>query len=300
MVPRVGDGGDPYNSIEQRALQNWQTRINRPKGNPNLPQTFMNGRMPKACGCTDSYQTYYTHCVAYGQTPMSPMEFMQAMRQGIDPLQTMQQGTDPLVTMQTGIQAGTSLVGLVTDIVGLFKSNKTSKASSGPTETQQTLMNNYQTALQSGKEFKVDSLKDFVNAQFAGMKANGDTVTKEQYTAYLKDFGFDDPGEAEVITRCIKSKDGNISKKDVQNFYKTAMGKSNTISAKKLEDAIKTILDKDEEPNTQTEIEKKLAAKGYNYIEVEKDGETIGGFQKDGEFIPSTDTDKLLQIIDDG
>ncbi len=272
--------------IEERAQVSWNARTGGAAEQPAIiNQRESSGRN----NVQIQYQMYCEQCLASGQTPMSLQQYIMSI----------QTGTDPLVALQSGVQAGKSIGETITEFIGLFKGNKASKTPKGPTEAQQTLMNNYQTALQNGTEFKVDNLKDFVNAQFAGMKANGDTVTTTQYASYLKGLGFDSPGEAEAVISCIKTKNGNIGKKDLQNFYKTVMGNSNTISVAKLEQTLETLINNNSQVESESEIEQALSAKGYNYIEVEKDGQTIGGFQKEGEFIPMTDTDRLQQILDE-
>lgn len=286
-MTRIGQlGSSTPQQIEERAQASWNART----GGAIEQPTFMNQRGPSGSNNFQAqYQMYYNQCLASGQSPMSPQQYIMAM----------QSGTDPLVALQSGVQAGKSLGETITDIIGLFKGNKTSKASAGPTEAQQTLMNNYKTALQNGSEFKVDNLKDFVNAQFASMKADGDTVTTTQYADYLKDFGFDNPGEAEAVITGIKTENGNISKKNLQNFYKNLMGNSNTISVAKFKQAFETLINNGSNTEYEAKFYQELSAKGYNYIEVEKDGEIIGGYQKDGEFIPTTDTERMQQILDE-
>lgn len=225
-------GWQDQGSIQQRAYDNWQTRINTPKGNPSAPQTFMNQRGPGNAGNVEQqYQMYYQQCVASGQQPMSPIQFMQLVQSGGDPFATLQSVTDPLVTVQGGIQAGKSLGETVMGIIGLFKGNKSS-APAQQTDAQKTLMNNYTAALGSGTEFKVDNLDDFVNAQFAGMKATGDIVTTEQFSEYLFGLGFDGNAEGEkenealanVADRMSGSVDGKITKKRIKRILQICHG----------------------------------------------------------------------------
>lgn len=302
-------GWQDQGSIQQRAYDNWQTRINTPKGNPSAPQTFMNQRGPGNAGNVEQqYQMYYQQCVASGQQPMSPIQFMQLVQSGGDPFATLQSVTDPLVTVQGGIQAGKSLGETVMGIIGLFKGNKSS-APAQQTDAQKTLMNNYTAALGSGTEFKVDNLDDFVNAQFAGMKATGDIVTTEQFSEYLFGLGFDGNAEGEkenealanVADRMSGSVDGKITKKELKEFYKFVMGNSKSISVEKLEKALVTVGTRENGKINVDLAEKRarLEAKGYTYITIEQNGKPVAAYQKDGVAILETDDETLNKILNE-
>ena len=301
---------DPYlrtkqdpNKILDRAYSNWQQRISTPKGNPNAPQYIdMTQRNPQQA-LMQQYQMYYQQCLATGQTPMSQIQFMQTLQQNNAI------ASDPMVQMQTGLALGQA----VTDMIsGLFNIGKSSKAEAGgkaegkgPTETQQQMVNNYQAALQSGGEFTVDNLNDFVNAEFAHMNAKGDTVTQEQFINYMTNLGFDKE-EADVIANAMDtsnsdfSSDKTISKKEFTSFYKSVMGNSNSISAQKLEAALTARADKtDQKLNDDLKnTDEAMKSKGYTSTTKMIDGEITGVFVKGDEVIPWSDTDKIAEIID--
>lgn len=302
---------DPYlrskqdpNKILDRAYSNWQQRVSTPKGNPNIPKNIdINFTKQNQYQNTlqAQYQMYYQQCLASGQAPMSQIQFMQTLQQNN------MIASDPATQLQTGMALGKSFTDMIS---GLFNIGKSSKAETsgtsqgkGPTEAQQQMVNNYQTALETGGEFTINNLNDFVNAEFAHMNAKGDTVTQEQFVNYMTNLGFD-KAEAVAIAKAMDtsnsdfSSDNTISKKEVTSFYKSVMGNSNSISAQKLEAALTASADKtDQKLNNDTKnTDEAMKAKGYTSTTQIINGEITGVYVKGDEVIPWNDP-KIETII---
>lgn len=302
---------DPYlrskqdpNKILDRAYSNWQQRVSTPKGNPNIPKNIdINFTKQNQYQNTlqAQYQMYYQQCLASGQAPMSQIQFMQTLQQNN------MIASDPATQLQTGMALGKSFTDMIS---GLFNIGKSSKAETsgtsqgkGPTEAQQQMVNNYQTALETGGEFTINNLNDFVNAEFAHMNAKGDTVTQEQFVNYMTNLGFDKAEAVAIAADASNSQsitDGNISKKELTAFYKAVMGDSKSISAEKLEAKLTASADKtDQKLNNDTKnTDEVMKAKGYTSTTQIINGEITGVFVKGDEVIPWTDTEKISEIID--
>lgn len=296
MTP-INGKQDP-NSILSKAYANWETRINTPKGNPNIPrQQTINMTSWRTPNLQSQYQAYYNQCMATGQMPMSPMQYMQAMQQGTIP------GVNQTMTFQEGMTAGMSLGNALANLgkalgIGNAKNAKANETQQNQPETQ-TLIKDYQTALQTKGEAKIENVDAFVDAEFAQMKAKGDTVSVEQYSTYLQSLGFDEI-EANVIALTIDEKNTNtLSKSDIKAFYKTAMGDSNTVSGEKLEKALTAYADRaDKDIAGKTdEITNKMKEKGYTPTTQMINGEITSVFKKGDEVI-TWDDPKLAEIID--
>lgn len=292
------NGKQDANSILNRAYSNWETRINTPKGNPNIPRQqaidMTNWRNPNL---QSQYQAYYNQCMATGQMPMSPMQYMQSIQYGHPAPNTPESIQE---SMTAGLALGNALANLGKALgIGNAKNAKANETQQKQAEAQ-AMIKDYQTALQTTGEAKIENIDAFVDAEFTQMKAKGDTVSVEQYSTYLQSIGFDET-EANAIASTIDQKDTNtLSKSDIKAFYKTVMGDSNTVSGKKLEKALTTYADKtDKELAEKTEeITNKMIAKGYTPTTDTVNGEITSVFKKGDEVITWNDP-RLGEIINE-
>jgi len=296
--PRVDGGQERQAYVQQRANERWQARINTPKGNPNAPQTFMNQGVPGGgYGVQDQYAAYCQQCMSCGQTPMSQLQYMQALSQG----------TDPIVTVQSGVQTGKTIAGLVSDVIGLFKGNKsTAKVTPEKQQELKALNADYTQNMKTKGEFEVKDVNKLVDSIIANLNSDGDgnSVSTDKLIENLTDVcsggGADDNTVKGMVTTSLKAAFGdaaNISKSDLQKLFKEASKIGNgKVGPSELLDAMGKIAEKDRESDI-TDIDNAMKAKGYECIIIEQEGVSVHGYRKGGEVILETNTERMNQIL---
>lgn len=275
-------GWQDQSSYRKNSYENWQNRISKPKGNPNTWQ-FRQAQEANTSGIQAEYQRYTQQCIQNGQTPMSPAEYIQCRQSGIDP--------SKMQDLQTGVAAGTTIANSISNILSTFGIKGGAKTQS-ITQEQITLLNNVATGITSGSEVKIDNLKNFVNAEFAQMNANGDSVTTAQFAQHLQDVKFaDSEEEAKLLMTAIDvpdkngTSDGKISKKELTAFYKKAMGNSNTLSQTKIQNVVMESMNKIDQQLDNSNTNRAMENLGYKYETRTINGEETGVFVKGEEVI---------------
>ena len=276
-------GWQDQSSYRQNSYENWQNRISKPKGNPNTWQ-FRQAQEANASSIQAEYQKYALKCTQNGQTPMSPAEYIQCRQSGIDP--------SKMQDLQTGVAAGTTIANSISNILSTFGIKGGAKQQ-GITQEQTTLLNNVASGITAGSEVKIDNLKNFVDAEFAQMNANGDSVTTAQFAQHLQDVKFaENEAEAKVLMAAIDipdkngTSDGKISKKELTTFYKKAMGNSNTLSQTKIQNAVMESMNKIDQQLDNSRTNKAMENLGYKYEERTINGVPTGVYVKGEEVIP--------------